>query len=458
MDKKNILYVIVIIAGFLCFPVFAHAQECSARITKTDTWNSYPSITVQLLNSGVENANTLRIASTQFTNEQLVCPLGFTPNRTDQHSVTCSISSRHLELNELNKMTVAYSGSGASYGSINTEARYPTMTGSTNRNNWTDPTKLYVADNDYGYHDVTYPNSQYTGQSYAGFGSFNIPEDATITGISIETKGYTSNTSAGRQLVIRLTRDGFATWQQNSTNNDLMWLNPQTFIGQSHTYTTDNGAVNFTPYNWTPGDFNNDNFSLEIYANDNQNTRFSVDFLRVIVSYRSYTEACFGAYIDGVQCGSYMGTLCPSPETGGIVVPKKCDPLDVFCKFQQWIYGAFTYWFGFDEEFSQEQFDALYAWLKYKFPFGYLTPLQASGFGSPIGSPSATLQDINISFTPKILHEGAWSNLDPVSLEVQKDTFAPIQPFLGYIRGFFTVLIYFSLGIFILYNAGRFFT
>lgn len=450
-------------AGFLLFPAIAHAQECTARITKTDIYDTgsvkYPENTIQILNAGIENADTLRLESTQFSSEHLTCPLGFTANSSNPHAVTCSISSRHLELNELNKITMAYSGSGGVYGTYQTGAEYPTINGSINRNNWTDPEKLYVANNGYGYIDVSYPNPEFTGQSYSGFGSFNIPENSQITAISIETKGYTSNVSAGRQLVLRLTRDSFSTAQNNSANNDLMWLNPQTYIGQDHTYITDSGATGFVGYNWTPGDFNSGNFALEIYANDNQNTRFSVDFLRVKVSYRNYQSGCFTTYIDSVQCGtSPVGTLCPSPETGGIVVPESCESLDLLCQFKQWFYGAFTYWFGFDEEFSQEQFSALYTWLNYKYPFGYLAPLQASGFGTPLGSPSATLSDVNISFTPKLKHSGTWSDLNPVTLDVPKDTFAPIQPFLGYIRGFFTVIIFVSLGLFIIYNAGRFFT
>jgi hypothetical protein len=459
--KKTITY-ILLCAGFLLFPAFSYAQECTARIVKTDTYDSgsvtYPENQIQILNAGIENADTLRLESEQFSSEHLVCPLGFTANSSNPHAVTCSISSRHLVLNELNKITIAYSGAGGSYGNITTGVRYPTSNGSANRDNWTDPGKLYVADNDYGYVDVFYPNPEFTGQSYSGFGSFNIPENATITAISIETKGYTSNTSAGRQLVLRLTRDEFTTSQNNSANNDLMWLNPQSFIGQDHTYTTDSGATNFVSYNWTPDDFNSGNFALEIFANDNTNTRFSVDYLRVKVTYRVLDTGCFRAFINSTECSEALGTLCPSPDTGGIVVPKTCDSLDIFCKFQQWFYGAFTYWFGFDEEFSQDQFHALQTWLNYKFPFGYLAPLQASGFGSPLGSPSATLQDINISFTPKIYHNGIPTDLDPVELSVAKSTFAPIEPFLGYIRGFFTVIIFISLGLFIIYNAGRFFS
>jgi hypothetical protein len=458
--KKTIAY-FFLCAGFLLFPALANAQECSSRITKTDVYNSgsvsYPENQIQIMNAGVENADTLRIESTQFSSEHLICPLGFTANSSNPHSVTCGISSRHLELNELNKITIAYSGSGGSYGTYQTGAEYPTVTGSTNRNNWTDPDKLYVADNDYGYIDVSYPNPEYTGQSYVGFSSFNIPGNSQITGITIETKGFTSNSSAGRQLVLRLTRDSFTTSHNNSPNNDLMWINPSSIVGADHTYTTDSGASNFVAYNWTPDDFNSGNFALEIYANDNQATRFSVDYIRVKVSYRNLDTGCFKAYINNTECYTSVGTLCPSPDTGGIIVPKTCDALDIFCKFQQWFYGAFTYWFGFDEEFSQDQFSALYSWLNYKFPFGYLAPLQASGFGSPIGSPSATLQDINISFTPKIKQAGEWSDLTPVTLDVPKDTFSPIQPFLGYIRAFFTILLYVSLGYWIITTVGRFF-
>jgi hypothetical protein len=460
MVKKTIIG--FIIAGFLLFPAFVSAQECASRITKTDVYDSgsvtYPENQIQIMNGGVENADTLRLESTQFSSEHLVCPLGFSANSSNPHAVTCSISSRHLELNEVNKITIAYSGAGGSYGTYQTGAEYPTTTGSTNRDNWTDPGKLYVADNDYGFIDVSYPNSQYTGQSYMGFSPFNIPENSQITGITIETKGFTSNTSAGRQLVLRLTRDGYTTSQNSSVNNDLMWINPSTYVGVEHTYTTDSGATNFVSYNWLPEDFNSGNFALEIFANDNQATRFSVDYIRVKVSYRNLETGCFSAFINDVECYTSVGTMCPSPDTGGIVVPVTCDPLDIFCKFQQWFYGAFTYWFGFDEEFSQDQFSALQSWLNYKFPFGYLTPLSEAGFGTPLGSPSATLSDINISFTPKLKHNGTWSDLDPVSLEVTKSTFNPIQPFLGYIRGFFTVIIFVSLGLFIIYNAGRFFT
>lgn len=457
MVKKTIILIALIFAGFLSFPVRAYAQECTSRITKTGTYDGNPEVTIQLLNAGVENADTLRIASTQFSSAHLICPLGFSANSTNPQSVTCSISSRHLELNELNKITLSYTGSGATYGTIQTGGRYPSSNGSTNRNNWTDPGKLYVADNDYGYIDIPYPNPQYTGQSYAQFGSFNIPTNATITGISIETKGFTNNTSGGRQLTLGLTRDSFTTEQQNGTNNDLMWINPGSFVGQDHTYTTQTGAGNFDAYNWVPDDFNNDNFALEIYGNDNTNTRFSVDYIRVKVSYKTLDPSCFTAYINSVQCSEFLGTLCPTPETGGVVVPKTCDPLNYFCQFQQWAYSTFLYWFGFDEEFSQEQFASLYSYLGYKFPFGYLTPLASAGFGTPIGSPSAELASFNIGFTPKMVQSGNTTDLTPVTLDVPGSTFAPVKPFLGYLRGFLSVVILFSTGLFIVMNAGRFF-
>lgn len=458
MDKKTIFF--LLIAGFLSFPVLVNAQECYARITKTDVYNNFPEVTIQLMNAGIENADTLRIASDQYTTEHLICPLGFNANSTNPQSVTCSLPSRHLELTEVNKISLAYSGSQAGYGNYETPYHFATTTGFlSNYNNWIDPDKLYVADNDYSTYSLTYPNPTYTGQIIGGFGSFAIPDGSVITGITIEAKGYVNNWNNYGTVSLLLSSDGMATYQHNSPGNDLLWYNLPGFTGAVHTFVTNSGHNSFTEDGqWTPAKLNSGNFSLVAFTASNQNVNFSIDYFKVKVLYKSVDLACFGAYIDGVQCGSSLGTLCPQPETGGVVVPKTCDPLDYFCKFQQWASTTFLYWFGFDEDFASEQFDALYSWLNYKFPFGYLAPLQASGFGTPIGSPSATLSDVNISFTPKMVHNGETSDLTPVALTVPKETFNPVQPFLGYLRGFFIVIIYFSLGLFILFNAGRFFT
>jgi hypothetical protein len=459
MDKKFIIFAVFFL-GFL-FPVSAHAQECYSRITKTDTFTNssgtFPQVTIELLNAGVENANMLQVGSIQYATENLICPLGFTANSQNTHSVTCSLSQRHLELNELNKMTVAYSGAGAVYGELLTDYKPPTITGMTNYNNWTDPGNAYVSDNSYTTITVPYPNPQYTGQAYDGFGSFNIPIGAAITSVSVEIKAYTSNSSPGRQLVINLSRDG-NTWQSNAVNNDLMWINPNEYIAAVHTYTTDLSSVGFTGYGWTPDDFNSGDFLVDIFANDNQSTTFSVDYIKVKVGYKQLDLSCFTASIGGVSCQSNIGTLCPNPQTGGADVPQTCNSGDILCSFKQWAYGTFMYWFGFNEDFSHDQFSALYTYLNYKFPFGYLAPLAASGFGQPIGSPSATLSDFHIGFTPKQVHGGTTTNLSPVALDVTGDTFAPVQPFLGYLRGFFAVIILFSTGVFIIANAGRFFS
>jgi len=149
---------------------------------------------------------------------------------------------------------------------------------------WTSCSSAFDDDNIYTQIELDYPNPASTSAEFFDFPSFYLPGNATIDGIQIEIVGYTSNSSAGRQIWVELSKDNGATWQTNSVDNDLMWINPDT-SATIHTYYTGTDNVNFNLYNWSYDDFNNGNLRIRLGANDNQLTTFYVDYINVVVRY-----------------------------------------------------------------------------------------------------------------------------------------------------------------------------
>lgn len=261
----------------------------------------------------------------------------------------------------------------------------------------------------------------HNAESFTSFASFDIPSTATISAIHIKVAGYAVG-SGVHNIGFYLTRDHMATYQVNSAGNDLLWTSvPPTVT--DHTYTTNNTSAQFNNYGWTGADFNNPDFGVTMYADENTQNHFYVDFVWVQVEY----------------------------ITAGVSA-RVCDAWDIPCQITSW----FEYWFTIDPTFAQDTFTSLNAIALTKFPIVYLNALQYSDFGADLGTAGA-IPAFYMSFNPQLIHNGSASAISAVTINIPASTFAPVQPFVNIVRGIFSVVLWLSFAWFVVTSVRKLF-
>jgi hypothetical protein len=281
-----------------------------------------------------------------------------------------------------------------------------------------------VAQRDQSYTDINLVPSWPTwhnANTFTSFGNFDIPNTATISAINIKIAGYAVG-SGVHNIGFYLTRDAMATYQLNSVGNDLLWQSVPASV-TDHTYTTNNNSAQFNAYNWRGVDFNNSDFGVTMYADENTQNHFYVDFVWIQVVY-----------------------ITAGPDT------ITCDGWDIACQITSW----FQYWFTIDGDFAGDTYNSLNALLLTKFPTCYLNAFNYTDFNQPLGSASA-IPAFHMAFTPQLIHNGSPSALTTVNIDIPASEFSPVQPFVSIMRTIFKVVLYLSLATFFIVNLKDYF-
>jgi hypothetical protein len=443
-------------------------DQCTAYISGKDTVNIggtvYNRARFSIQNAGIYDTDTVKITSIEYTNVQMQCPTGFAADETDQHAPLCVNPTRSIVANEYLQPYEVYAGSAPSTEEAQTLGRGASYVGDP-YDNWTNGVNLGSSDDQYATWASPGSWAQWANhETTEEYGSFNIPSYAEVTAIDVEVKGYAAGGTGAHNMGIYLSRDRMQTSQSNGAANDLLWLSvPDS--ATIHTYHTDTNVVQFVSYDWKPSDFDTGDFAVSIYGDGGSGWTFAADYLRVTITYRIPSAGTFAVFLsDGTtdyQCTTYAGHSL-SPEligydgsttsgtllTAPLCVPKvdNCSFADLFCRVSVWGYNTLNYYFCYDPGLASPQVDQLSSLLQTKRPFNYLSALNldvvnsiasVSGMATPGAIPS-----FDITWTPKLVTAGVSSDLNPITIDIDSETFDVAAPFVVFFRGLISVLLW----------------
>jgi hypothetical protein len=473
---------LLLLWAFLLLPSMVHAQTdepCFAWISKRDTTiinsSTYQRVVFSVQNNGIEDYDRVRVNSSTFAQVDTICPVLFTKNVSSPYDYNCQADDRVLAPNEFVKITEAYEGNSYYSGSVSTPY-YGTSYVGDPYDYWTNGVNLGADDAEYSDINLVYPWDQWHNhETTSNYALSGIPNNAVITGIDVQIKGYATGDYTAHNIGVYLSRDLMATYQVNSVSNDLLWLNvPST--PTIHTFSTNSNSSQFNSYNWQASDLNNNpNFSISLYADENNTHHFYVDYIKVRVNY-SVSQA--GRFDVGISNGSdtkwcavsSLGTLYPDYSygnggsssavinIGGLAVPVSCPPYDIICDFKSWLYNLFITIFGFNLENFNDQLNDLLLATRDKIPNYYLYRFRDEITVPTNFETDQNIPDFNFSFTPKLKKNGEWQDLNPVEIHVASATFSPVAPFIGYYKRFFMMMMYIGFGYYVVKLARRIYT
>jgi hypothetical protein len=150
--------------------------------------------------------------------------------------------------------------------------------------------------------------------------NFNIPLNATITGIQVRLDAMADSTLGSPKLCVQLSWDGGASWTAMKTTTTLGTVEATYLLGSP----ADNWG-----HNWSVGELSNNNFRLRItdVATDN-NRDFFLDWVAVNIYYESGASATFTPTPTGTSTPTGTPiTPTPTPTPGssfdtGLISPQ----------------------------------------------------------------------------------------------------------------------------------------
>ena len=142
---------------------------------------------------------------------------------------------------------------------------------------WTNPGNITTVGSPYS--TVNLPKDAVTEYLQGTAYGFNIPTNATITGITVVINRRAVSTSSIDDSVVRLLKAGALTG--NNLASSTSWSN-NSFSTQTY-----GGSSNLWGGTWTPADINASNFGVAISAisSSNQTRQLDVDYIRITITY-----------------------------------------------------------------------------------------------------------------------------------------------------------------------------
>jgi hypothetical protein len=465
VNINKIVFILWITLGLLFFPSYSYAQSsepCYAWIGKKDYTNinnlPYPRVTFNIQNNGVDDANKIIVKSTQFAQVDTLCPFGYVKDVTNPNNLSCTQTSGVFAPNQYWNIIEAYSGESYYTGQITSPAYGSNSVGDP-YDYWTNGVNLGAIDAQYADINLAYPFTQWHNhETTSGYNITGIPDNATITGIDVEVRGYATGDFTAHNIGIYLSRDKMATYQANGSNNDLLWITVPS-SPTTHTFSTST-SPQFTNYHWTPADFNNNsNFSVSLYADENNQHHFYVDYIKVMVKYEVFVGSQFEIGLNNGTTTQWcvesaMGTLYPDFsfgnggssssyfKAGSLIVPLTCSDSDWFCKLKAWLYTLAIEIFAPDVSQVNEIFDTFLNSTQNKMPFYLINRVKDEIDWNPaIEATYSAIPDFDFQFTPVWIKGGVGQTMQPVSIHVDKSQFAPINPFITQVKQYWRYLL-----------------
>lgn len=150
-------------------------------------------------------------------------------------------------------------------------------------------------------------------------------------------------------------------------------------------------------------------------------------------------------FLDGqpLNSGSAINTQTSQP-----IIPTSCSDIflfgftvpDYFCMFKSWMWSVFQWIFGINDSQVYAKLTETEALINSKIPFAYTQAIANLDYGNPIGTASA-IPGFHMEFTPKLKQGEVWTDLNPVVIDVPASSFVTLQPFVTFLRGFFTLIL-----------------
>lgn len=140
--------------------------------------------------------------------------------------------------------------------------------------NWTNPTNVFASDD----LRASYANSGQNGLFITGFGFFDFPPAATITGVRVFVQGHgTSSTAANRSIEVGMTKDG--------TTLSGSWLAAQNLPQTTDATLTFGSSTNLFGTTLSPSDLNASTWGIVVRAGNTNTSERRIDHVDVDVFY-----------------------------------------------------------------------------------------------------------------------------------------------------------------------------
>jgi hypothetical protein len=148
--------------------------------------------------------------------------------------------------------------------------------------NWNSPTHVQASDNAYASASLSLSQSKYLKVTNFGF---DVPSEATITGILVEVERRRSGLADIRTYSVKMTKGG------SITGTDKAYFGETWPLGVD-IYRTCGGATDLWGLGWTPGEINASDFGVAVSAQENQggSGTASIDHIQITVYYSFFLQ------------------------------------------------------------------------------------------------------------------------------------------------------------------------